>query len=93
MEVVLLQSAQADLLEIYSQRGEASYHVIDRSLERIRLMPEIAPVYHGHFHRKLVRGTPFGIFYAIAGTRIIVSFILDLRQDPSVIERRLSSGR
>ncbi len=40
MEVVLLQSAQADLLEIYSRHGEASYHVIDRSLERIRLMPD-----------------------------------------------------
>jgi hypothetical protein len=93
MEIVLLQSAQADLLEIYSQRGEDSYHVIDRSLERVRLMPEIAPVYHGNFHRKLVRGTPFGIVYAIVGTRIMVSFILDLRQDPSVIERRLSSGR
>ena len=93
MEVVLLQSAQADLLEIYTLHGEASYHVIDRSMERIRLMPEIAPIYHGRFHRKVVRGTPFGIFYAIVGKRIIVSFVLDLRQDPSVIERRLSSGR
>ena len=93
MEIVLLQSAQVDLLEIYSQRGEVSYHVIDRSLERIRLMPEIAPIYHGKFHRKIVRGIPFGIFYAIVGQRIIVSFVLDLRQDPGVIERRLSSGR
>jgi len=93
MEIVLLQSAQADLLEIYSQHGEASYHVIDRSLERIRLMPGIAPIYHGRFHRKIVRGTTYGIFYAIVGERIIVSFVLDLRQDPSVIERRLSSGR
>ena len=53
MEIVLLQSAQADLLEIFSRHGEASYHTIDRSLERIRLMPEIAPIYHGQFHRKI----------------------------------------
>lgn len=93
MEIVLLQSAQADLLEIFSRHGESSFHTIDRSLERIRLMPEIAPIYHGQFHRKIVRGTPSGVFYAFVGERIIVSFVLDLRQDPGVIERRLSSGR
>ncbi len=56
-------------------------------------MPEIAPIYHGQFHRKIVRGTPFGAFDAIVGEWIIVSFALDLRQDPGVIMRRLSSGR
>jgi len=93
MEVVLLQSAQADLLEIYSRHGEASYHLIDRALENIRLMPELAPVFHKHFRRKLVSGTPFGVFYSIVGLRLMVSFVLDLRQDPGVIVARLSRGR
>ena len=43
MEIILLQSAQADLLEVFSQHGDAAYHVIDHALESIRLMPEIAP--------------------------------------------------
>jgi hypothetical protein len=90
---VLLQSAQADLLEIYCRHGEASYHVIDSALESIRRMPEIAPVYHNHFRRKLVAGTPFGIFYSIAGERIMVSFVMDLREDPGAIQRRLTRGR
>ena len=90
MEVVLLQSAQADLLEIFSRYGEASYRLIDSALERIRTMPDLAPVYHSHFRRKLVPGTPFGIFYSVVGTRVMVSFIMDLRQDPEAIERRLS---
>jgi len=93
MEVVLLQSAQADLLEIYSLHGESSYHVVDHALESIRLMPELGPVYHDHFRRKLVTGTPFGIFYSVVGSRLMVSFVMDLRQDPESIQRRLSRGR
>ena len=72
MEVVLLQSAQADLLEIYSLRGEASYHIIDSAFGGIRLMPESAPLYHSRFRRKLVKGTPFGIFYSVVGLRVVV---------------------
>ena len=93
MEIILLQSAQADLLEIYALHGEASYHGVDEALESIRLMPELAPVYHDHFRRKLVTGTPFGIFYSIVGTRLMVSFVMDLRQDPVTIQQRLSRGR
>ena len=91
--VVLLQSAQADLLEIYCRHGEASYHLVDAALESIRQMPEIAPAYHNHFRRKLVAGTPFGIFYSVVGDRIMVSFVMDLREDPDSIQRRLTKGR
>ena len=53
-EIVLLQSAQADLLGIIGLHGEASYRRIDEALEKIRNMPELAPIYHNHFRRKLV---------------------------------------
>ena len=92
-EVVLLQSAQADLLEIFGLYGEASYRRIDSALEAICKMPELAPIYHDHFRRKLVEGTPYGIFYSVVGSRLMISFILDLRQDPSTIERHLKTGR
>jgi hypothetical protein len=39
--------------------------------------------------RLLVQGFPFGIFYTLEGRRIIVSGVMDLRQDPKVIARRL----
>jgi len=89
MQIVLLQSAQADLLELYCRHGEGSYHTVDQALEAIRQMPELGPIYHDHFRRKLVTGTPFGIFYSIEGSRLMVSFVMDLRQDPATIERRL----
>ena len=88
-EIILLQAAQTDLLEIYSRFGEASYHAIDADLEVIRLNPKAGPRYCGDFRRKVVPDTPFGVFYRRVGHRIMVSFILDLRQDPEAIERRL----
>ncbi len=90
-EVILLQAAQTDLLEIYSRFGEAAYHAIDADLEVIRLNPRAGAKYHGEFRRKVVPDTPFGVFYRRAGERIMVSFILDLRQDPEAIEQRLRS--
>lgn len=91
-EVVLLAGAQADLLELYARYTESGYQRIDKELELIRKMPEIAPVFAGRFRRRVVSGTPFGIFYAVVGSRVIVSAILDLRQDPAVVLRRLRAG-
>ena len=92
MEVVLLQSAQADIMEIYARHGEASYHAVDASLESIRRMPELAPIYSGRFRRKVVERSPFGVFYTITGERLMVSFVMDLRQDPKVIAERIKKG-
>lgn len=88
IEVVLLAGAQADLLELYSRHGETVYHRIDQDLELIRKMPAVAPAFAGRF-RRVVSGTPYGIFYTETGSRIIVSAILDLRQDPTNVLRRL----
>ncbi|MEM9017437.1 MAG: hypothetical protein AAGC68_10515 [Verrucomicrobiota bacterium] len=89
MEVILLQSAQTDLLEIYSRFGESSYRQIDQSLESIRRMPFIAPIFHSSIRRKLVSGTPYGVFYSVEGSRIMVGSVLDLRQNPEAILRKL----
>jgi hypothetical protein len=43
----------------------------------------------GQIRRVLVTKTQFGIFYELVGPRIVISSILDLRQDPAQIERRL----
>ena len=74
MEIVLLQSAQSDLLEILTQEGEEMYEIIDASLEMIRMNEGIGPKYHDHFHRKLVLNSPYGIFYSVVGERIIEEF-------------------
>jgi len=56
----------------------------------LRQHPEIAPVYAGAYRRMLIRDFPYGIFYQVQPTRVIVVAILDLRQDPQRIRDKLS---
>lgn len=89
MEIVLLQGAQADLLEAYSRFGGGLYEAADAALEQIRQFPESAPVFHRNYRRKVIYRYPFGIFYDTHGKRLFVKAVLDLRQDPSTILKRL----
>jgi len=88
-EVVLLHSAQADLLEIYSTYGEYWYLEVDKTLGKLKNDPGLGSPYHEEYRRKLVLNSPFGIFYTEVGDRVMVAFVLDLRQDLDAILRRL----
>ncbi|MEO6034496.1 MAG: type II toxin-antitoxin system RelE/ParE family toxin [Verrucomicrobiota bacterium] len=95
-ELVFLFSADADIQAGFSfyeeyqpSRGEIFMRHLDLAFGRLRTFPEIAPVFHEIYRRLLVPGFPYGIFYSIEGRRIIVAGVLDLRQDPEIIRRRL----
>ena len=62
---------------------------LDAALSLLRRHPEIAPVYSGPYRRMLIRDFPYGIFYQAQPTRIVVAAIMDLRQDPQTIRRKL----
>lgn len=62
---------------------------LDVALGYTRAHPEIAPYFHRTYRRLLIGGFPFGIFYSIEGGRIIVTAVMDLRQNPEMIRRRL----
>ena len=89
LELVILQAAQADLLEIYVRFGDRTEARIDRSLELLREQPRIGPVFEGDLRRFVVSGSPFGIFYFVYPTRVVISAVLDLRQEPKWIRKRL----
>ena len=95
-EIVFLLSADTDIQTAYefyeafqSGRGEIFMRHLDVALARLRAFPEIAPPFHGAYRRLLVHGFPYGIFYAIEGLRIIVTGVMDLRQDPNAVRLRL----
>jgi len=95
-ELVFLFSADADIQSGYefyeavqAGRGEVFMRHLEVAFGRLRVFPEIAPVFHGAYRRLLVRGFPYGIFYALEGGRIIVSGVMDLRQNPETIRQRL----
>ncbi|HSI13243.1 MAG TPA: hypothetical protein VK961_14425 [Chthoniobacter sp.] len=92
-EVVLLQGAQEDLLSIYASRGERVYLQVDKALGILRAFPEAGSVnFARHIRRLVVTRTHLGIFYSIAGRRVLVSAVLDLRQSPRAIGQRLGKS-
>lgn len=91
-EIVLLQGAQRDLLSIYQTLGERAYARVDKALGILRVFPTAGPAHFGnHIRRLVVSKTPLGVFYALAGRRVLVAAILDLRQSPESIQKRLTS--
>lgn len=98
-EVVLLHGAEQDLLELYlvlfeqsETRAEQFSRNVDRALAVLAQFPEIGRIFEGQFHRKLVpRFYEYGVFYSVEGSRVMVQAVLDLRQDPEQIRRRLEA--
>jgi len=62
---------------------------LDVAFGRLRIFPELAPAFHKDYRRLLVHGFPYGIFHTVEGRRIMISGVMDLRQDPEFIRRRL----
>lgn len=95
-ELVFLFAADADIQTAYEfyeayqdGRGEVFMRHLDAAIGRLRTFPEIAPPIHEAHRRLLVHGFPCGVFYTLEGRRIIIAAVMDLRQDPEAIHRRL----
>lgn len=89
-EIVLLQGAQSDLLSIYTGWGERVYGRVDQALGILRVFPEAGPInFGGNIRRLVVTKTTLGIFFSVTGKRVLIGAILDLRQSPNSIRKRL----
>lgn len=97
--VVVRRQAKADIREAArwyeSQRvslGRAFVQQIDAILERIRLNPMQYQVVHRDIRRAIPRRFPYGVFYRIDGTDILVFAVVDLHRDPSIWQDREARG-
>ena len=95
-ELILLSQADLDIQSAFARyedyqtgRGEIFMHQLDAAFTLLREHPEMAPVYSGAYRRLLLKDFPFGIFYQVQPKRLLVAAILDLRQDPTTLRRRL----
>ena len=96
IEIVPLLSAELDIQSAYDcyedcreGLGTVFMHRLDESFGQLRIFPESGPIVHGGYRRLLVPGFPFGIFYTVESRGVIVSGVMDTRQDPEAIIRRL----
>jgi plasmid stabilization system protein ParE len=94
--VVWLSGADAELQGIFNHYeeyregfGVEFMIAVDSYLARIANFPEVAPIYFENVRRQVMQRFPYGIFYEPHSTRILVTAILDLRQDPDKIKLRL----
>ena len=97
-EIVILAGAENDILELYVRfeniqdgLGDRFALRIDETLAMIGSNPRIGTSFRGEIRRCLVKGFPHGVFYSIEARGIIVQTVLDLRQSPEGILRRLEN--
>ncbi len=92
-EIVFLLGADVDFLEIFGERGDRFYAGVDEALGLLVKNPYLGPLRTEGFRRLLIADSPFGIFYSVAGERIFVAAIIDLRKNPEHILQKLRSRR
>ena len=96
-ELVLLLSADLDIQQAYDYyedyqegRGAVFMRHLDAAFGQLRRFPESGPRFHLSYRRLLVPRFPYGIFYTVEARGVIVSGVMDTRQDPKAIRRRLT---
>jgi hypothetical protein len=84
-----IQSGFARFEDVQEGRGAIFMTCLDATFTLLRSHPRIGPVYERPYRRLLVRRFPYGVFYEIQPGRLVIVAVLDLRQDPAAIHRRL----
>jgi plasmid stabilization system protein ParE len=95
-ELVFLFSADADIQSAFelhegrgAGRGEFFLRKLDGALGQLRTFPKSGPRYAKEHRRLRVPRFHYALFYRVIGRRVIFAHLLDLRQDPEVIRRKL----
>ena len=95
-EIVLLHSADVNIQRAYEWfeswnegAGDILLEDLDRLLGLLANFPEMGPIVYGRRRRFIMREYNYGVFYTLTGPRVLVSNVLDLRQDPAAIRKEL----
>jgi plasmid stabilization system protein ParE len=95
MRIQILSLAESDLAEgfhFYEEQepGVGSYFLetLYSDIQSLRLYAGIHRQVHG-FHRMLSKRFPYGVYYEVDGNDVRIYRVLDCRQDPAAIGRKL----
>jgi len=96
MQVRIARSAETDLLEGYAfyeeqQAGIGDYFLdsLFADIDALTLYAGIHPKPDGRLHRTLAKRFPFAIYYDVQNDIATVVAVLDCRQNPASIVKRL----
>lgn len=97
LDLILLTAAEIALQEIYDYleelgtgKGDRFLSALETALKQIRTFPRSGSAFHARYHRVLISRYRYGVIYTIEARRIVVTRIVDLRQDPESIRRNLA---
>lgn len=68
--------------------GDAFLRVVDASIASIQRRPEAYQLVDETMRRALLRRFPYGVFFEVVGTEVIVYGILHCARDPKTWKRR-----
>lgn len=98
MRVKILDAAERDLEEgfrFYDHQspGLGSYFLdsLYSDIDSLSFFEGIHPMVFGH-HRLLSKRFPFAVYYKILEDQVLVTAVLDCRQNPSWIREKLIKG-
>jgi plasmid stabilization system protein ParE len=96
--LVLRRQAKADIREAarwYERQrvglGRAFVQQVNALLDRVRLNPMQYQIVHREVRRAIPRRFPYGVFYRIDGSEVVVFAVVDLHRDPSIWQDREAS--
>jgi hypothetical protein len=97
MDLIVLYAAEVDLQLAYQRYedqqtglGTKFLEYVESGILQVRRFPQSGFQITQKHRRLLLKKFPYEIFYSIYPTRIVVSAILDLTQNPSDIGKRLN---
>jgi plasmid stabilization system protein ParE len=100
VELVIRPEAEADVAEAfewYEARREGLGHefirTVEAALAAILRHPESFPVVYKEVRRVMTRRFPYGIFYLLEESAIIVLAVFHAKRDPNEWRRRASGSR
>jgi plasmid stabilization system protein ParE len=98
-QLVVRRQAKADIREAArwyeDQRaglGRAFVQQIDALLDRVRLNPMQHQIVYREVRRAISRRFPYGVFYRIEGSEVLVFAVVHLHRDPAIWRDREESN-
>ena len=95
-DLIIRPEAEADLADAYTwydrQRkglGGDFVREVERKLHALRDLPESFPVVYQDVRRALTKRFPYGIYFVLDDSRIIVIAIFHAKRNPKTWQRRI----
>ncbi len=100
MKIRIFDSAKLDLVDGFifyeQQEGGVGQYFLDSlysDIDSLSLYAGVHPMKYGSFHWMLSKRFPYAIYYTIVNGVVSVYAVLDCRQNPKEIEKRMLQER